>query len=211
MHLRLHAREIAGAQVAAEEAQGHGRHGITAGDAESRADHAQAGAFQQHLAQQLSPLHAQHAQQRELAAAADDGQRLRGKHQKGARKQGDEGQHRQVDPVGAAEVIVAAILVFVIRLAHLETPRVSGFQCAREIGLEGVAVDALAQFQIDARQLAQLVEAPLRRADIHHGDALAGARALQRTGHAQRHLARTRLQGNRVALRHTEPAQGGRR
>jgi hypothetical protein len=48
------------------------------------------------------------------------------------------------------------------------------FEVGRQRAFEGGAVDAVAQFQVDARQLAELVEAPLQRADVHHADALAG-------------------------------------
>ena len=70
---------------------------------------------------------------------------------------------------------------------------------ALQIALEGLAIDALGQLQVDARQLAEATEAPLQRADVHHRQALAGARAPQAAGHPQRDVAAAGAQHQRCA------------
>ncbi len=133
--LRLDAGEVAGAEVAAEEAQRQRRQRVAGGHAQQGAEHAQAGPFDQHLAQQLAAFHAQHAQQRELAAPAHHRQGLGREHEEGAGEQGDQGQHGEVHAVGAAEVIVAALLVAVVRLLDPEAAREVAFEVARRAAL----------------------------------------------------------------------------
>ncbi len=152
LHLRPHAGEEACAQVAAEKVQRGRGHGIAGRDADRRSGHAEAEAFQHNLVQQALAVHAQHAQQRKLAAAADDGQGLRGEHQEGASKQCHQRQHGQVDAIGAADALVTAVLFFVVGLVDVEAAGIVAFQIARQLGSECVAIDAVAQFQVDARE-----------------------------------------------------------
>ena len=54
-----------------------------------------------------------------------------------------------------------------------------------QAAFEGAAIDAIAQLQVHAGQLAQALELPLRSRNIHHGKALADTGPLQRAGHPQ--------------------------
>ncbi len=191
--------------------EGGGGQRIAGADAEQGAQHAQAAAFEQHLAQQLAALEAQHPQQRELAAPAHHRQRLRRKHEEGAGEQRHQRQDRQVDPVGAAHIRGAAFLLGVVRLPDREAARPGLVELRCEIALEGGAIDAVAQLEVDPRQLAQPVETPLGGADVHHRQALAGARPLHRTGHAQAHFAGASTQHHGVAAPLAEPGLGRRR
>ncbi len=166
------------------------RHPVAGRDAAGGADHAQRRALQQYLPQQMAARHARHPQQRKLAAAAQHRQRLAGKHQKRAGKQRDQRQHIQVDAVSARHIGGARLLI-----GGLERQR-AALQFAVQCGLEGGAIDAVGQLQLDARQLADAPEAPLRGADVHHRDALSGARPQQAARHPQTDGAAARAQRN---------------
>ena len=134
------------------------------------ARHAQQGRFGQHQRQPLARRGTQHGQQRKLRPALRHAEGQHREHEKRPGEQRHQRQHRQVDAVGAREV--AHPLRRIARLGQrgLCGPAGQGLQRL----LEGAAVGAGLQLQVDAGELAHAAQQVLRGANVHHRQRCAG-------------------------------------
>ncbi|MNV18235.1 hypothetical protein D3C71_1090560 [compost metagenome] len=180
----LNARKVATAQVAPQQAQRGSGQGRAQGDAGGAAHQAQHGGFGQHQRQALARCGAQHGQQRKLRRTLRHAERQHREHQKCAREQGHQRQHREVHAVGARQIADALRRVARLRKHHLRRP---AGQRAHGL-LPRAAVCARLQLQVNAAELAHAAKQILRSADIHHRQGCAPG------GHRARHLHRPLLQ-----------------
>ena len=156
---------------------------------------------------------AQHAQQRMLAAPARHFQRLRREHQETAGEQRHQREHVQVDAVGARQV--GAGLLHRVQRRHVR----AGRQQRGDLRAHRLAVGARREAQVDAVQLAQPPEAPLRGGDVgerrdaaqagadHAGDDRVRPLADRRlfSGFSFRELQSAQRQKNHIRLQQLQP------
>ena len=161
---RRHPGKIAATQVATQQAQRGGSQGRAQGDAQQTARQAQDCGFPQHQAQALAAGQPQHAQQGELLGAFGHTQGQHREHQKRAGEQRHQGQHAQVDAVGARQVAQAGGVILWRGQAQVLGPIRRVLQGLRE----GFAPHAGPQPDVDAREQAGLAKTLLRRANVHH-------------------------------------------
>ena len=172
------------AQITAEQVQRQRGQCSTQGNPQRAAHCAQRSRLPQHQPHALGAGEAQHPQQGELLGAARHAQGQYRKHQKAAREQGHQGQHRQVDAVGARQL--AHALRRVARRCQRRTGR-PVWAC-----LQGtrpcVAVHTTAQAHIDPADLCLAAKQVLHRCNVH--DRQRRSCSL----HAARHAHRLELQ-----------------
>ena len=168
LQIRGHAGEIATAQVAAQHLQTQVRQAGAQRDSRDAADRAEQQRLGQNQALSLPGRQSQHAQQCELLRPPRDAQREHRIHEEGAGEESHQGQHGEVDAVGARQVV--------------DTLRGVGRFCRDHAGRqlqrahEGCVVRARAQTHVDARELALAAEEILGRANVHHREWAAGGR-----------------------------------
>ncbi len=190
--------EKTAAQIAAQLVQHQGGDGEAQRRADYAAGSAQRRAFGQQGAQQLDAGQAQSPIQGELRPAPQHRQTLSGEHQKTAGEQGDQGEHGEVDAIGAR--YRRALPIRLRGRADGESRRQLRGKCFAEC----VGRNARLQADIDARQASGLVEGGLCAGDIHHCQGLAVLRQVHIAGDMQqrvpgaagdRQAARCRVQG----------------
>ena len=200
LHLRPGAREEPAAEVAAEDAQRQGGDRRSEREAECAADDAEQGCFDDEEPLQLARGHAGHPQVGQLRAAGDRRLGLQREYEEAAGEQRHQRQHVQIDPVRARQV------------GHSRRFGVGAGDGHARRQVQGVrqSVDRGAgrELEVDARQLADTVEPPLRVAEIHHADQLARARTRQRADDGKVHFARAGEHAHRPAGLHVEAKLG---
>ena len=203
LDFRPGAGEEAAAQVAAEHVQRQARDRGPEQQAERAADHAEDRRLDHEQRLQLAGRDARHPQERQLRAARDRRLRLQREHEEAAGEQRHQRQHVQVDAIGARQV---------------RHPRGLGIgACDRHAGRQlqrpRQAVDGRSrgELHVDARQLAEPVEPPLRVTEVHHADHLPRARAGQGADDRQPRFARPGEDAELAAHADLEPVERGRR
>ena len=162
---RLNARKVAAAEIAAQEAQREFRERGPECDAGHTADDAQQARFGQHQCLALARGHAEDGEQGQLRRTLRDAEGEHGIDQKRAGEQRDKCQHREVDAVGAREVVHALCGIAGLGGEHVARPVGQGLPLL----LHGGGLNAFAQLQIDAREVAAALEQILCGTNIHHG------------------------------------------
>src|SRR5213075_715648 len=152
--------ELAGAEVGAEGTRGGNGKPIAERESQHRADGTQRGGFEQHEARDAPALQAEHAEERMLAAATRRFERLRRKDQEAAGEERHHREHVQVHPVGARRIGARLLEAFhrrCVRARRQQRLDLRHHRCP--IGLRREA-------HVEAVQLTEAPEAPLRRRDI---------------------------------------------
>ena len=196
---RREAAEVAAAEVAAEQAQGHRGERGAEGQAENAAGQAEQRRLAEDEREPAARRQAEHAEQGELLLPLGDREREDREHQERAGEHRHQREHGEVDAIGAGDVGEP-----LHRLA-----RRGGAHAGRqdELADHPFAIGAGRQPQVDPRQLAEQAERDLGAGDVHHRQRrAAGGDA---AGEAQPGAAAGRLQRDPAfARRAAEPALG---
>ncbi len=197
------AAEEAAAQVAAEHVEGQARDGGPEQQAERAAGHAEDRRLDHQQPLQLAGRDSRHPQERQLRAARDRRLRLQREHEEAAGEQRHQRQHVQVDAIGARQVRHPCRFRVGARDRH----------AGRQLQRPRQAVDrrSRGELHVDARQLAEPVEPPLRVTEVHHADHLPCARAGQGADDRQPRFARPGEHAQLAAHADLEPLERGGR
>ena len=165
--LRRDAAEIPGAQVGAECREAGTCDDDTDHHAERSAQRADEAAREQRCSELLAHGHAHCVQQRDLAAAPRDGQRLGRVDEETAGEERHQREGGEIRAIGTrqAHCVVA-------RLAWCREPHARGQQGA-DGGLDRGRIGPGGEPKIHAIESAEAVEAPLRGRDVEHAERLA--------------------------------------
>ena len=169
---------------------------------EGRADRAEKQRFAEQRPDELTALHPEHAEQRELRAPAHHRERLGREHEQPAGEERDEREHVQVHAIGARDVRRA------LEPGRRTLDEDAGGQLGREPRAERLDVDAGPQPQVEAVDAAGAVERGLHAGDV--GDPEARAVGPGEAGDPEARLAEPDLQRDRIALLHAQPLRRGR-
>jgi hypothetical protein len=196
--LRRDAAEVACAEVGAEGGKAGAGNDDAERHAERRTDDADESARQQRRRELLAHRHAHRVQQRDLAAAARHGQRLRRVHEERAGEERHQRECREVRTVGERQAhrVVA-------RLAGRREAHAGRQQCAQRV-LHRERVGARHQPQVHAVEPAETIEPPLRGRDVEHAERLPVLSGRQQPGDAQAHGVERDLHLETVAHRKVE-------
>ncbi len=199
----MRSAERAAAEIAAEHAQCRGRQRGAEQQAEQGAERAVQGRFGEQQPLDLAARQPDHAQEGELRASRRHALRLQRVDQERPGEERDEGQHVEVDAIGARQV----------RYARAGLVGELGEHARRQLprGGEGAGVRAAAQLQVDAREPSEAVEPPLREPEVHRGGDAAAAGPGQAADDGQRLGARADLHDQLLARRELPLREGGGR
>jgi hypothetical protein len=124
-------------------------------------------------------------------------------HDESAGEQRHQSQHRKVDPIGPRQVGHA------LRAGLRRGPGGIGRQSGCPLPGQGGRIDPGRQAQVNAGEPAQPAQSPLRGADVHHAQGLAGRRTGHGAGDLQSHG--TQADPYRYGLADPDPPRGQRR
>src|SRR5579859_1724244 len=172
--MRMGSEEEAASQVAAQQSKRELRKAETESDPQNCARHANRCALNEQLGQQAALRDAQDADERKLRPSQGYRQGLRRIDQKTAGQERDHGQHLKVHAIGAGEAVAA--LGCIAQGDELGVSRKEAADCS----LDGRAVDARGELEVDPVQAAELTETPLCCGYVDNGEALGLAGAGQR-------------------------------
>ena len=178
---RCDAAKVAGPEVGAEGSESRTRHERTEDDTQRGAERTHDHSRQQRRGKLFAHRHAHGVQQRDFAATARHGERLRGVNQERAGEERDQRERRQVRPVRAGQAHGV-----VRRFARRDDLR-TGRQQGHDGGANGLAVGLRRESKIDAIESAQPLQSPLRLADVQQSDGLGVCTGRQYASDAEAH------------------------